>query len=384
MYRISARQLLLIALVSALVAAGAVLFFDRYGARLLQPDSDAAFTETAPAGITNPSVASDEQNNIEVYRTLSPGVVYITSTSLERGFFFDEAEERTGSGSGSVIDAQGHILTNYHVIEGAQKLTVSFGGDKSYPARVVGADPDTDLAVIQVSAPGEHLTVVPFGDSDRLVVGQKVLAIGNPFGLSRTLSTGVISGLQRPIRARNGRQIEGAIQTDASINPGNSGGPLLDSAGRMIGINSQILSPAGGSVGVGFAVPVSIAKRVVPQLVKNGAVVRPKLGISSYDVSNLQVRLPVSEGVMIYQADPQGAAAAAGLRGVQQGADGDLLLGDIITAIDGEKVANKDDLFRILDKHQIGDTVQVDILRNGRRTSVPVRLLPDRRGALRR
>ncbi|HEX8072608.1 MAG TPA: trypsin-like peptidase domain-containing protein [Pyrinomonadaceae bacterium] len=385
MYRISARQLLLIALVSALVAAGAVLFFDRYGARLLQPDSGAAFTEAPPAGITSPSVASDEQNNIEVYRVLSPGVVFITSTAIERGgFFFDEAEERTGSGSGSVIDAQGHILTNYHVIEGAQKLTVSFGGDKSYPARVVGSDPDTDLAVIQVNAPGEQLTVVPFGDSDRLVVGQKVLAIGNPFGLSRTLSTGVISGLQRPIRARNGRQIEGAIQTDASINPGNSGGPLLDSSGRMIGINSQILSPAGGSVGVGFAVPVSIAKRVVPQLVKNGAVVRPKLGISSYDVSNLQVRLPVSEGVMIYQADPQGSAAAAGLRGVQQGADGDLLLGDIITAIDGEKVANKDDLFRVLDKHLIGDTVQVDILRNGRRTTVPVRLLADRRGAPRR
>jgi S1-C subfamily serine protease len=383
MYRISARQLLLIAFMSALVAAGAVLTFDRYGARLLQHDSSAAFTEAAPSGITSTSVASDEQNNIEVYKAISPGVVFITSTSVAQDFFFGD-EERTGSGSGSVIDPQGHILTNYHVIEGAQKLMVSFGGDKSYPAHVVGADPDTDLAVIQVSAPGEQLTVVPFGESDRLVVGQKVLAIGNPFGLARTLSTGVISGLQRPIRARNGRQIEGAIQTDASINPGNSGGPLLDSSGRMIGINSQILAPAGGSVGVGFAVPVSIAKRVVPQLVKNGAVNRPKLGISSFDVRNLQVRLPVSDGVMIYQADPNGAAATAGLRGVQQTADGDMLLGDIITAIDGERVGDKDDLFRILDKHQVGDTIQVDILRDGRRTSVPVRLTPDRRNALRR
>ncbi|MFL6211834.1 MAG: S1C family serine protease [Pyrinomonadaceae bacterium] len=383
MYKISARQLLLIALTSALVAASAVLCFDRYGARLLQPNSGAAFTETPPPGITSPSVASDEQNNIEVYRTISPGVVFITSTSVARGFFMED-EESTGSGSGSIIDPQGHILTNYHVIEGAQKLTVSFGGDKAYPARVVGADPDTDLAVIEVNAPGEQLTVVPFGESDRLVVGQKVLAIGNPFGLARTLSTGVISGLQRPIRARNGRQIEGAIQTDASINPGNSGGPLLDSSGRMIGINSQILAPSGGSVGVGFAVPISIAKRVVPELIKNGAVMRPKLGISSFDVRNLQVRLPVADGVMIYQLDQNGAAAAAGLHGVQQGYDGELILGDIITAIDGAKVADKDALFRILDKHQFNDTIQVEILRDGRRTTVPVRLTPDRRGALRR
>src|ERR1041384_8154510 len=250
MYRISARQILLIALMSALVAAGAVLAFDRYGTRLLQPRSNAAFTEAAPAGITSPSVASDEQNNIEVYKVISPGVVFITSTSIQPGDFFFDEQEREGSGSGSIIDNQGHILTNYHVIEGAQKLTVSFGGNKSYPAHVVGADPDTDLAVIQVNAPDEQLSVVPFGDSDRLEVGQKVLAIGNPFGLARTLSTGVISGLQRPIRARNGRQIEGAIQTDASINPGNSGGPLLDSSGRMIDINSHIRAPPGCSAGL--------------------------------------------------------------------------------------------------------------------------------------
>ncbi len=384
MYRISARQILMIAFLSALVAAGAVLSFDRYGARLLQPQGGAAFTEAPPAGITSTSVASDEQNNIEVYKTISPGVVFITSTTVARGNFFFEDEERDGSGSGSVIDSEGHILTNYHVIEGAQKLSVSFGGDKSYPARVVGTDPDTDLAVIQVTAPREQLTVVPFGESDRLVVGQKVLAIGNPFGLTRTLSTGVISGLQRPIRARNGRQIEGAIQTDASINPGNSGGPLLDSSGRMIGINSQILAPSGGSVGVGFAVPVSIAKRVVPQLIQSGAVLRPKLGISSLDVRSLQVRLPVADGVMIYQLDPNGAAATAGLRGVQQSYDGDIVFGDVITAIDGEHVGDKDDLFRILDKHQVNDTIQVEVLRDGRRNTLPVRLLPDRRTGVRR
>jgi S1-C subfamily serine protease len=221
------------------------------------------------------------------------------------------------------------------------------------------------------------------GDSDKLVVGQKVLAIGNPFGLDRTLTTGVISGLQRPIRARNNRLIEGAIQTDASINPGNSGGPLLDSRGRMIGINSQILSPSGSSAGVGFAVPVSIAKRVVPQLLQNGKVRRPKLGISTRDVSTIrnQVDLPVSDGVLIIQVGRGTGAAAAGLRGMQQTEMGDIELGDIIVGIDNDKVGNSDDLFRVLDKHQIGETVQVQIWRDGRRTSVPVRLMdsPDMR-----
>jgi putative serine protease PepD len=260
MYKLTARQILVIALVSGLFAAGAVALVDRLASRF-QP-SGSAFTENAPAGITDPSTTTDEQNNIEIYRTLSPGVVNIHSTSYARDFFgFVEPQE--GSGSGSILDQEGNILTNYHVIERAQRLSVSLGGQKDYPARVIGGDPDTDLAVIRlIEKPREPLTVVPLGDSDKLSVGQKVLAIGNPFGLDRTLTTGVISGLQRPIRARNGRPIEGAIQTDASINPGNSGGPLLDSHGRMIGINSQILSPSGASAGVGFAVPVNIAKRL--------------------------------------------------------------------------------------------------------------------------
>jgi len=345
--------------------------------------SGAAFSENAPPGITDPAVATDEQNNIEVYRTLSPGVVFVHSTSYARDFLgFVEPQE--GSGSGSIIDEQGDILTNYHVIEGAQKLSVSLGGQKDYSARVVGGDPDTDLAVIRlIEKPRGPLTVVPLGDSDKLVVGQKVLAIGNPFGLDRTLTTGVISGLQRPIRARNGRLIEGAIQTDASINPGNSGGPLLDSHGRMIGINSQILSPSGASSGVGFAVPISIAKRVVPQLLQGGQVRRPKLGISTRDVEAFrnQVDLPVSDGVLILQVARGTGAANAGLRGIQQTENGEVELGDIILGINGEKVANSDDLFRVLEKHQIGETVQVQILRDGKRMTVPVRLMesPDTR-----
>ncbi len=216
MYRLSARQIIGIALLSAIFAAASVMVFTRLSGHF-QPSS-AAFTEAMPSGVTDPALATDEQNNIEVYKAISPGVVSIKSTSYWQDMF-GQVEEGQGSGSGSVIDEQGHILTNYHVVEGAEKLTASLGGGKTYPARVIGGDPDTDLAVIKVDAPREALTIIPLGDSDRLVVGQKVLAIGNPFGFDRTLTTGVISGLQRPIRARNDRPIEGAIQTDASINP---------------------------------------------------------------------------------------------------------------------------------------------------------------------
>jgi len=381
MYKLSARQILLIALISGVFAAEIVVLVDRLGNRF--QTSWAAFSEKAPAGITDPSVATNEQNNIEVYSTLSSGVVFIHSTSYARDFLgFVEPQE--GSGSGSIIDEQGDILTNYHVIEGAQKLSVSLGGKKDYAARVVGGDPDTDLAVIRLlEKPTGPLTVVPPGDSDKLVVGQKVLAIGNPFGLDRTLTTGVISGLQRPIRARNNRLIEGAIQTDASINPGNSGGPLLDSHGRMIGINSQILSPSGASSGVGFAVPINIAKRVVPQLLQGGQVRRPKLGVSTRDVEAIrnQIDLPVSEGVLILQVARGSGAANAGLRGLQQTENGDVELGDIILGINGEKIANQDELFRVTEKHQVGETVQVLILRDGKRMTVPVRLTesPDTR-----
>jgi S1-C subfamily serine protease len=386
MYKISARQILVIALVSAVFAASAVALLDRISNRL-QP-SGAAFSDKAPAGITDPATATDETNNIEIYRAVAPGVVNISSTSYARDFF-GYVEPQEGSGSGSVIDTEGDILTNYHVIEGATKLSVNFGGQKSYAAKLVGGDPDTDLAVIRlVEKPREPLTIVAFGDSEKLSVGQKVLAIGNPFGLDRTLTTGVISGLQRPIRARNNRLIEGAIQTDASINPGNSGGPLLDSHGRMIGINSQILSPSGVSAGVGFAIPTSIAKRIVPQLVSNGSVRRPRLGISSRNVSDLNTQeLPVSEGLLIVQVVPGGSAANAGLHGLTQTENGEVELGDIIVGIDGEKVNNNDDLARSLDKHQIGDTIKVDVMRNGRRMSLPVRLAdaPDsRRGVIRR
>jgi S1-C subfamily serine protease len=383
MYRITARQILVIALASAAFASVAVLGIQKLSGRLNPFGS--ALTVSESSSIADPSLATDEQNNIEVYKAVAPGVVYIQSTTTVRDFFGLYSEAREGAGSGSVIDDQGNILTNYHVIANAEKLTVNFGGGRNYAARVVGRDPDTDLAVIRLlETPKEPITVVPLGDSDRLVVGQKVLAIGNPFGLDRTLTTGVISGLQRPIRAQNRRQIEGAIQTDASINPGNSGGPLLDSHGRMIGINSQIESPSGASAGVGFAIPVNIAKRIVPQLLRSGSVQRPKLGIIPRDVESLsnQVRLPVSYGVLIWNTTPGSPAANAGLRGMVQTDDGDVELGDIIVGINGEKVGNNDDLYKILNKHELGETVNVEIYRAGRRTTVPVRLIdvPPRRG----
>ena len=384
-YQLSARQILFLALASALIAAGTVAGLYNFSTTNWQARelASTALAEQSPASISDPSLISDEQNSIEVYRAMAPGVAFITTTSMRADFYGQESERPSGSGSGSVIDNQGHILTNYHVIESAaqnlEKLTVSFGGNKTYPATVIGGDPDTDLAVIKIQPPPEGLTVVPFGDSDRLVVGQKVLAIGNPFGLDRTLTTGVISGLQRPIRGVNGRPIDAAIQTDASINPGNSGGPLLDKYGKIIGINSQIYSRTGGSVGVGFAVPVNIAKRVVPQLIQYGEVRRPKLGAFLVSVNQLNRQgadLPVENGLLIRSTTAGGSAERAGLRGISQGSSGQIILGDIVTAVDGETMKDIDDLYRYLDKKQIGETVQLEVLRDGRKSNVPLKLLP--------
>lgn len=390
-YQLTGRQLVLLAVISAFIAVAVVAAMSGFGIGwnyLMSGESaEKTFAETQPA-ITDPATVTDEENNIEVYKKMSPGVAFITTSARFETWFGEEFERESGIGSGSVIDSQGHILTNFHVIEGASKLTVSFGGDKVYPATLVGGDPDTDLAVIKITPPAEGLTVIPLGDSGSLEVGQKVLAIGNPFGLDRTLTTGVISGLQRPIRARNGRPIDAAIQTDASINSGNSGGPLLDKFGRMIGINSQILSPSGASAGVGFAVPVNTAKRVIPQLLQFGEVRRPKLGASLYGVEELRDRgidLPVREGLLVRSVVPGGSIDRAGLRGLTS--DGQsTLLGDIITTIDGQKINNIDDLYRLLDKKKIGETVSVQVYRRGNTITVPVKLLqmPETRNGNRR
>ncbi len=362
-YILSVRQILYMTVLSAILSAVFVtgISFGISGA-------GAAGEIAQPIVISDPATASDEQNNIEVYRAMAPGVVFITSSRSTSG-------GRGGTGSGSIIDRQGHILTNDHIISGAARINVSLGGERSYPARVIGRDADTDLAVIKIEAPANELTAVPMGDSDGLIVGQKVLAIGNPFGLDRTLTTGVISGLGRTIRARSGRAIEG-VQTDASINPGNSGGPLLNSRGQMIGINSQIYSSNGGSNGVGFAVPVNVAKRILPQLINGGAVVRPRLGVTTRSISSLQgqVKTPVETGALIVSVAPNSAASLAGLRGIIETADGAASLGDIITAVDGEAVKGGDDLTKILDRKNIGDTVRIEIVRNGGKQTLTARL----------
>jgi len=377
-YSLSVRQLLIIGGFSALLTGGIMAAAFAGGFRF--PGSSKApvvFAEETAAGISDPNSVTDEQNNIEVYRTISPGVAYITTSSRVQNFFGEQFEQESGNGSGSVIDSEGHILTNYHVVENASKLTVSFGNDKVYEAKVIGGDPDTDLAVIKIDAPKDTLTIVPLGDSDKLMVGQKVLAIGNPFGLDRTLTTGVISGLQRPIRARNGRPIDAAIQTDASINPGNSGGPLLDKYGKMIGINSQILSQSGGSVGVGFAIPVSTAKRIVPQLINAGFVERPKLAANLRSVKELIAqgyRLPTEHGLLIARVIPGGSAARAGLKGISSNGGGDVI-GDIILSVDGVKMDDLDDLYRLLDKKKVGDTLSTEIFRTGKTESISVKLV---------
>lgn len=369
MYRISRGQLIGLILASALFSGIIVACAQRILERS---------PVEAPA-IADPSVASDEQNNIEIYRAVSPGVVNITRLGYSSSLLGIYPE---GSGSGSVIDQQGHILTNYHVIQDAAGLEVQIENEK-YSAQIVGADPDNDLAVIKVNAPSSKLTPVKLGTSKGLQVGQKVLAIGNPFGLQRTLTTGVISGLERPIRDPATRRIiEGAIQTDASINPGNSGGPLLNSRGEMIGINTAIYTPSGGSVGIGFAVPVDTAKKILPDLISRGYVPRPWLGITTLPLNRRIARafdLPVEEGIIVGDVYRGTGAHMAGLRGsiVRESLFGGLIIeqiGDVIVSIDGQPVANTDDLQRALRDKQPGQVVQVGLIRQGRRITVPVRL----------
>src|SRR5882672_10495913 len=320
-YQLTAKQLVALAFVTAVFAASGVLIYDRVGSALVGQGAGAKAGNPTIKDLTDPSVATDEKNNEEVYQALSPGVVNITSSSIIRDWF--EPYQSQDSGSGSILDKQGHILTNYHVVKGANKLyadelEVSLANNNKYKARVIDSDPDNDLALIKIDAPRENLTTIPLGESKGLHVGQKVLAIGNPFGLDRTLTTGIVSGLARPIRSEmTGKLIEGVIQTDAAINPGNSGGPLLNSRGQMIGINTMIYSPSGGSVGIGFAVPVETAKRVIDDILKYGHVRKPSLGIEGLPLSRFgtqlvrALELPVNDGIMIIKVAPSSSAEKA-------------------------------------------------------------------------
>jgi S1-C subfamily serine protease len=326
-------------------------------------------------------LAADESSTIELFRQASPSVVYITNLALRRDpfFGFDVQEVPQGTGSGFVWDGQGHVVTNAHVLEGAQAAEVTLADHSTWKARLVGYDLDNDLAVVHIEAPEERLRPIAVGRSHDLQVGQKVFAIGNPFGFDQTLTTGVISALGRKIRGLSGRAIAGVVQTDAAINPGNSGGPLLDSAGRLIGVNTAIFNPGGAvtatSIGIGFAVPVDTVNRVVPQLIRHGRVVRPGLGLLVAQDAVAR-RLGIT-GVLVIDVVPGGGAAAAGVRPTRRDAAGRLLLGDVIVAVDGQPVRQVEDM-AVIETRAVGDTVEVTVLRDGRQVKLDVRLQAER------
>ena len=319
------------------------------------------------------SLSQEELATIGVFERARRSVVYITNTAIRRDFWsLNTFEVPQGSGSGFIWDTQGHIVTNFHVIYKADTIQVVLDDQSTHEARVIGVDPDHDLAVLQVYRRKISFIPLSVGNSQSLRVGQRVLAIGNPFGLDHTLTTGVVSALGRTIRSITERTIEGVIQTDAAINPGNSGGPLLDSAGRLIGVNTQIISPSGAFAGIGFAVPVNIVNRIVPQLIKFGKVIRPGLGISLIPDS-IADRWGV-EGLVIARVQPGGPASRAGLRSAKEIRGGRIRLGDVITKVDGKPVSTFDDLATILDRHKVGDRITVQIRREGKDQSISMRL----------
>ncbi|ONI19572.1 hypothetical protein PRUPE_3G285500 [Prunus persica] len=334
-------------------------------------DPASAFVVTPPR-----KLQSDELATVQLFQENTPSVVYITNLAARQdAFTLDVFEVPQGSGSGFVWDKDGHVVTNYHVIRGASDLRVTLADQSTFDAKVVGFDQDKDVAVLHVDAPKDKLRPIPIGVSADLLVGQKVFAIGNPFGLDHTLTTGVISGLRREISsAATGRPIQDVIQTDAAINPGNSGGPLLDSTGSLIGINTAIYSPSGASSGVGFSIPVDTVNGIVDQLVRFGKVTRPVLGIKFAPDQSVE-QLGVS-GVLVLDAPANGPAGKAGLLPTKRDAYGRLILGDIITSVNGKKVSNGSDLYRILDQCKVGDKVTVEVLRGDKKEKIPVVLEP--------
>jgi S1-C subfamily serine protease len=319
----------------------------------------------------------EEQNNISVYKRNIPSVVNVTSRAMSFDFFYGMVPQE-GQGSGFVIDKEGHILTNYHVIADARQVEVTMHNRKKYKATVVGTDPAHDLAVIQIKAP--DLVPSVLGDSRNLQVGQKVYAIGNPFGLAGTMTRGIVSSI-RPVREPNGATIDEAIQTDAAINPGNSGGPLMNWHGEVIGINTMILSSVNQNAGIGFAIPINTAKAVLNDLMTLGRVRRPALGVRTIPISAEladEMGLPADYGLLIVQVTPGGSADQAGLHGGNEraylGNIPIMLGGDLIVAIDGEKVEDEQDLAHMMNNHRAGDTVKVTIFRNKKKVDVNVAL----------
>jgi len=357
----------------------AILFLVLFSLWYLLPVIEQAIigSTTKPRMITaRGELAADEQATIEIFRNASPSVVYITTVQrMMNPWTRNILSVPQGTGSGFIWDDLGHVVTNNHVIANASQAQVRLNDGRTYDAVLVGSSPDHDLAVLRIRVDLDRPPPVPVGASSDLKVGQKVFAIGNPFGLDYTLTTGVVSALDRSLSEESGATIDHLIQTDAAINPGNSGGPLLDSAGRLIGINTAIFSPSGAYAGIGFAVPVDTVNRVVPELISKGRYTRPSLGIEINEELNqtLTEKLGV-EGVLVLRVTPGSTAEAIGLQGTQVSRNGDILLGDVITAIGGRKIASVKELLARLDDFQVGDRTSISLWRDGKVRTVEIRL----------
>jgi S1-C subfamily serine protease len=317
----------------------------------------------------------DEENTIKVFKSASASVVYVTNVAITQSPYMDEQAIPQGTGSGYVWDRQGHIVTNFHVVQGGNAFLVTLGDQTQLEARLVGSDPTKDIAVLKVDKGHDKLVPVRAAKFESLQVGQKTIAIGNPFGLDHTLTTGVISALGREVQGVSGITIRDMIQTDAAINPGNSGGPLLDSDGDLIGMNTMIFTRSGGSAGIGFAVPVSFIARIVPELIKYGKVVRPGMGITILSTGQKYYLIGERPGVVVNEVAPRGPAAKAGLRGLRRLPGGRVAAGDIIVGVESHVVRDFDDLYNAFDRFKPGDTVSVKIERAGRPLSLPVTLV---------
>jgi putative serine protease PepD len=369
-----------IVLAALVLILGAYWAGARYGSH--QPTS----VEAVPLGGSNSTaqrdavLTEDESINVRIYRQASPAVANILTKATEYDFFMDPVPVE-GAGSGFVIDPRGYILTNYHVVEGAQSIEVVLGDQSRHPAKFIGADQRNDVALVKIDPKGKQLTTLKLGDSGAIQVGQKVLAIGNPFGFQSTLTTGVVSAVGRTVQTSQTTFIEEAIQTDAAINRGNSGGPLIDSRGEVIGINSAIYTPTGTTAGIGFAIPINTAKSIANDLITDGRVHRAFLGVETLSIVGglaEALDLPVQEGLLVDTVTKGGPAAAAGIHGgdhvAQAGMRRFRIGGDVIVALDGQKVANQFDVNLVLNHHRPGDTITVTLYRGGKKMDIPVKL----------
>src|SRR6266478_2295890 len=358
----------------------------RWGARqpinvgAVPSEPDARTVKNAKFAERDAALSSDEALNVRIYRQSASAVANVLTKATEYDFWMDPVPVE-GAGSGFVMDAKGYILTNYHVVQGAQTIEVVLGDQSRHSAKFIGADQRNDVALIKIDPAGKPLAVLPLGDSSALQVGQKVLAIGNPFGFQSTLTTGVVSALGRTVQTGQNTLIDEAIQTDAAINRGNSGGPLINTHGEVIGINSAIYTPSGTTAGIGFAIPINTAKRIAHDLITEGRVRRAYLGVSTLELTAWLAEaldLPVQEGLLVEQATKGGPAAVAGIHGgdrtVQSGMRRLTIGGDVIVGIDGQKVANQFDMNVLLNRKRPGDTVTVSVYRGAKKVDVPVKL----------